>query len=112
MTTKTVFPAAPVTWHNPVEHFRKIATVVNNILNGKINSLGDFSVTESAATTVVVDQRAGADSCILFMPTNAASATELASGSMYVSVRGSQTFTVTHTNSATTGRDFRYCVLG
>ena len=90
---------------------RQISDAVNNIIDGKINATGSVTLTDNSATSVVTDQRVSADSVILFMPTNSGGATELASGSMYVSSRGKQTFTITNTNSATS-RTFDYIVIG
>lgn len=91
---------------------RKINSVLDGVMNGKTNNKGSFTITANAATTVVTDLRVGADSIILPSPTTATAATEWASGAMYVSSIGKQTFTVTHNNSAPTDRDFTYAVIG
>lgn len=91
---------------------RKIVNAVIGIMDGKTNNTGSFTVTANQATTVVVDFRCGADSKVTPLATTAAAATELASGSMYVSSVGKQTFTVSHVNSATAGRDFDYVIVG
>ena len=38
---------------------RTIATVVNNILDGKVNSTGSITLTNSSATTTLSDDRIG-----------------------------------------------------
>lgn len=91
---------------------REIALVVNNILDGKLNSTGSVTLTASAASTAVTDERAGYDSVILFMPTTANAASEQAAGGMYVSSRGKQTFTITHANNAQSDRTFAYIIIG
>lgn len=91
---------------------REIALVVNNILDGKLNSTGSVTLTASAASTAVTDERAGYDSVILFMPTTANAASEQAAGGMYVSSRGKQTFTITHANNAQSDRTFEYIIIG
>ena len=48
---------------------RNVANVVNNILDGKVNSTGSVTLTNSSATTTLSDDRIGEDSVILFMPT-------------------------------------------
>ena len=49
---------------------REISEVVNNAMEGKINSTGSFTLaTGNATTTTITDKRIGADSVILFMPT-------------------------------------------
>ena len=91
-----------------------IADVVNRIMDGKTNNTGDVTLTASSATSTVTDHRVGVDSVILFMPTTASAATEFAAGTMYVSSRSipNRTFTITHVNSATADRTFRYVVIG
>ena len=91
---------------------REISLVVNNILAGTLNSTGTVTLTASAATTVVADDRAGYESVILFMPTTSAAASEQAGGTMYVSARGKQTFTVTHANTTSATRTFDYIIIG
>ena len=91
---------------------REVATIVNNILDGKINSTGTVTLTASAATTVVTEDRTGATSVILFMPTTANAAAEQAAGGMFVSSRGKQTFTITHANNSQADRVFDYIVIG
>ena len=91
---------------------REISQVVNNILDGKLNSTGSVTLTASAASTAVSEARAGYDSVILFMPTTANAAAEQAAGGFYVSSRGKQTFTITHANNAQTDRTFEYIVIG
>jgi hypothetical protein len=91
---------------------REISLVVNNILAGKLNSTGTVTLTANAATTVVADDRAGYESVILFMPKTTAAASEHAGGTMYVSSRGKQTFTVTHANTASATRSFDYIIIG
>jgi len=91
---------------------REVATIVNNILDGKINATGTVTLTASAASTAVTEDRAGATSVILFMPTTANAAAEQAAGGMYVSSRGKQTFTITHANNTQSDRTFGYIVIG
>ena len=89
---------------------RKVATVVNNIMDGKINATGSVTLTANQATTTLTDMRVGPDSVILFMPTTANAAAELAT--LYVSSRGQETATLTHANNAQVDRTFAYAVLG
>ena len=90
---------------------RDVATVVNNILAGKQNNTGTLTLTTSATSSAIIDYIVGPESVILFMPTNAAGAAELAAGGMYVSARAKNTFTITHANAGTT-RTFDYVVIG
>lgn len=101
----------PVTWRDEVEHRRKLAEGVNGLIDGRSNNSGTFTLTENDTTTTVTDGRVGTDSIILWMPTTANAAAEIAVGGMYVSARGDGTFTVTHANNAQTDRDFSYAII-
>jgi|TARA_R100000482_G_C5131875_1_gene152519 hypothetical protein len=89
---------------------RQVAEVLNRTIDGKLNSTGTVTLTASAASTAVTEERAGSDSVILFMPTTANAAAEM--DGMYVSSRGKQTFTITHANNSQTDRTFSYVVIG
>jgi len=106
------FLPVPVVHGNETEHRRLIANATNSLRDGKVNSVGSVTLTQSSATTVVTDARVGADSGIFFMPETANAAAEVGAGGMYVSSVGKQTFTITHANNSQTDRDFRYVVLG
>ncbi len=91
---------------------RQVSEVVNNILDGKVNSTGVFTCTASAASTQVTEDRAGSDSVILFMPTTANASAEFGNGTIFISARAKGSFTVTHANNSQTDRTFGYCVFG
>ena len=91
---------------------RTTAEVVNGILDGDINATGTFTCAANAATTVVTDFRAGPSSIILLMPTTANAATETGNGTIFISTRTKQSFTVTHANNTQTDRTFGYLVIG
>ena len=69
------------------------------------------TLTVSAATTVKADHRVRAQSAIFFTATTANAAAEIGAGTMYVSSKGSKTFTITHANNAQADRTFDYAVL-
>jgi hypothetical protein len=91
---------------------REISQVVNNLIDGKSNNTGSFTCTASAATTAVTDFRAGKSSIILLMPQTANAAAEVGNGTIHVSTRAKQSFTVTHANNSQTDRTFGYVVIG
>ena len=103
----------PVLFHGTM---RKIAGIINSILDGRLNSTGAVTLTNGAITTVVTDYRVGRDSVILFMPLTANAAAEIGNGTLYVKTTDiaplSNTFTINHANNAQTDRDFRYVILG
>lgn len=101
---------APLDFTDAREHRRKIAQAVNQALEGKVNSVGIFTLTINVATTVLDDTFITPNSAILVMPATANAAGELAT--MYFGTVGNQTATITHANNAQADRTFRYVVLG
>ena len=86
---------------------RNVANVVNNILDGKVNSTGSVTLTNSSATTTLSDDRIGEDSVILFMPTSS----DASSVNIHVTARQKGQATLNHA-SATTTRSFDYVIFG
>ncbi len=91
---------------------RQTAQAVNLLIDGKFNAIGSVTLTASAASTAVTDYRAGPDSVIVFTPTTANAAAEQGGGTMYLSARAKQGFTLTHANNSQTDRTFLYIVIG
>ena len=91
---------------------REISQVVNNLIDGKSNNTGSFTCTASAATPAVTDFRAGKSSIILLMPQTANAAAEVGNGTIHVSTRAKQSFTITHANNSQTDRTFGYVIIG
>ena len=91
---------------------RETANVVNLLVGGKINAAGEVTLGASAASTTVTDYRVGSESVIVFTPTTANAAAEQGGGTMYLSARAKQSFTITHANNSQTDRTFIYIVIG
>ena len=87
---------------------RDISEVVNNILDGNTNNKGSVTLTASA----VADLRAGPESVVVLMPTTANASAEVGAGTIYVSARAKQTFTLTHANNGQTDRTYKYAIIG
>ena len=91
---------------------REVSSVVNNILDGKINSTGTVTLTSSSSTTTVTDARVGSDSIILLMPTTSNASAEQGNGTIFVSQRNKQSFVLTHANNRQNDRTYGYIVIG
>lgn len=97
---------------------RRIARVVNSLLQGKTNNVGTVTLTTNAASTVITlpDGLLGADTVILFDPLTANAAADLYGGAMYVTTANrnvlSKTITITHPNNANADKAFRYTLIG
>lgn len=94
------------------QHRRLIAQWMREAHQGHLGNTGQVTLGTSVATTSVTDFRVGPNAFIGFMPTTANAAAELGNGTMYVSTRGNETFTITHANSITADRTFVYSILG
>lgn len=91
---------------------RMLARAINGLLDGKSNNTGTFTLTANSATTTLTFSagRIGTDTVLLIFPTSANAAAE----SPYESARdvAAGTLTLTHANTATTDRTFRYALVG
>jgi hypothetical protein len=91
---------------------RNLATIVAaiiQILRGKLNSTGQFTLTPSAISTVVSDPNVTANSFVSWSPITTHAANDMATTS-YVAAAGS--FTLTHASNARADRTFSYLVIG
>lgn len=91
---------------------REVASIVNQLIDGKSDAKGTFTLTASTTTTVISDFRVGADTVIHFVPITSNAAAEIGAGSVFLSSRGDSTFTITHANNTQNDRTFIYTVTG
>ena len=89
-----------------IEGLRQLATAININADGQT---GSVTLTASAASTTLTDYRITADSVISLTPTTANAATAIATNHI-TTVIGSAT--ITHANTATTDRTFKYSITG
>jgi len=98
---------------------KKIVLAIQQLAAGRSNATGSITLATGSATTVVdvnVNPVAptiiAARSVPILVATTANAATEVGNGTMYVSAVANGSFTITHANSATTGRTFLYAIVG
>jgi hypothetical protein len=91
---------------------RKIVLALQQLAAGRSNAVGSVTLATGASNTTVTTLNCAAGSTPILTPASAAAATELGNGTIYVSAVTNGAFTITHANSATTGRTFLYAVLG
>lgn len=91
---------------------KKIILAIQQLAAGRSNAVGTVTLTVSAATTTVTDNNCAAGSVPILIPTTANAAAEIGNGTMYISAVANKSFTITHANSATTGRTFLYALHG
>jgi len=91
------------------EHRLKLAQAVNQLLNGKMNTVATVTLTANTTSTTITNSHIGVDSFIGLMPKTSNAAAALATTSIVCS-NGSAA--ITHANNAQTDRDFVYVVIG
>lgn len=96
------------------EHRRLLAAAVNRTLGGKLNVSTNLTLTASAASTVLTDQRISPQSFVHFMPRTANAAAEMGNGTLYVdpSTMATGSCTVNHANNSQTDRSYIVLIIG
>jgi len=89
---------------------RDIAAVANRANQGKINAIGNVTLTASSTTTTLTDPRLTAFSYIDFMPITANAAT--AKQTIYITGQTNGLATLNHTSNTQTDRTYTYLVIG
>lgn len=110
MTTIRPFPNLQRRGDSPFE--RDVERVVSNLLRGKLNATLDVTLTPSASSTVIIDERFSEQCAVEFDPLTANAASEKAAGTLWVSARTAGQITVSHANNAQTDRSFRLIIIG
>lgn len=87
---------------------RQVAEVVNNAMNGKTNNTGTITLTASATTTALNDERLGFDSVVLLSPLTANASAQ----SPFISSQAKGSAVITHTSVAHSDLNFDYVIIG
>ncbi|MBR0756604.1 hypothetical protein JQ604_30880 [Bradyrhizobium jicamae] len=91
---------------------KKIVLAIQNLAAGRSNAVGTVTLATGATTTIVSTPNCTSGSTPILTPASVNAATDLGNGTLYVSTVANGSFTITHANSATTGRTFLWAVLG
>ena len=93
---------------------RRLWEVVSQVRRGKMDIVSEFTLTANAATSTLNFKGLSPQSVVIFDPTTANAAAELAAGTLYVLTanRGNDAWTVTHANNAQVDRTYQVAVLG
>jgi hypothetical protein len=108
--TQRGYQGVPENLSNEVEHRRQLARLSNNLLQGKLNTVIQVTLTANSATTTVTDARIGAYTGLFFSPLTADAASALSG--LYVSSQVNGSATLTHANNAQTDRTFNVLLIG
>jgi hypothetical protein len=90
--------------------WRRLIDAVIQLVEGRNNAVGRFTLTPGATTTIVSQPNCSKDCEPQFSARTASAATALAT--TYVSAVNQGSFTVTHANSGVADRTFGYSVTG
>lgn len=90
----------------------RLTLAINELASGRSNAIGTFTLTPSATATTVTAPTCASTSAPLIVPTTANAASEIGNGTIYVSVIGKGSFTVTHANNTQSDRTFAFACLG
>ena len=93
---------------------RRQYEVLQRMRAGKLECVGEFTLTAGAASSILSDIRISPQSVIVWHARTANAAAELGNGTLYITDAnmGNGTATVTHANNAQVDRTFRYAVIG
>lgn len=93
---------------------KKIVLSLQQLAAGRSNATGTVTLSTGSATTVVITRTGtcAPGSMPILTPITVNAATEFGAGTWYISSVGTDTFTITHVNSATTLRTFLYAIIG
>jgi len=105
------FLRVPLSIPDQAQHLRLISSALNNTIDGKLNSTGEFSLDYTTTSTTITDARVGVNSVILWVPLTEHAADE--NHYAYLSNVGEQQFTIGH-RAHPHGDDlqYRYVVIG
>ena len=111
LASHRIYPGVPTFLEDEKEHRRLMASVINNILRGKMLPTGSITLTANSATTTLTDSAIGANSQIDMMATTANAGAELGAG-IWFSGRVDGSCIIHHANNAQVDRTFNYTVIG
>jgi len=89
-----------------------IVNTINQLAHGRSVVAGSVTLTVNVATTTVSNAVIPAGCYPQLTPASANAATEMGNGTIYVSAVAKGSFTITHSNSGTTGRTFYWHAVG
>lgn len=90
----------------------KLILSLQELAAGRSNAVGTITLATGSATTVIATDNCAEGSTPILTPMTANAAAEVGNGTMYVSSVINRSFTITHANSVTVNRTFRYAIVG
>lgn len=103
------YPECPSNYALEENYIRKMLFTLNNCVRGKTNNVGEVTLTPSATSTTVIDNRVNENSAIILQPITEHAADHFVDTWV---VAGDKSFVVNHNNNSQTDRTFKYIVVG
>jgi hypothetical protein len=91
---------------------KRIVLAIQQLAAGRSNAVGSVTLLSGVSSTSVATSNCASGSVPILVPASANAATEIGNGTMYVNAVTNGSFTISHANSATTGRTFLWAILG
>lgn len=88
----------------------RLVRAIRELFEGRSNAVGSVTLTENTTTTTVTAPNIGPSSEIFLSPRTSNAA--VATANVRITSVGSGTFTITHSNTATTDRTFGWVAFG
>jgi hypothetical protein len=101
-------PKVPDNVRAEASFIRAIKNAVNNLIDGKVNCLGEYTLTNGATTTTVKNELCTPDKTISPMPQTSQAA---AATGIWIEPQDKQ-FVVHHADPGNTNAKFRYVMFG
>lgn len=105
------YPVPPTDSPDADEHRRSIARAVQGLFEGRSNNIGELTLLNGTATTVLSNKRIGPLSFISLAPITANAANLLRTSDVYYSATN-EAATFTHANTANADQDYIYLIVG
>mgnify|MGYP003655848407 FL=1 len=120
LDARSAFRRAPLQWSDVddwrslIEWLRDVATILNGVLQGKLNATGTVTLSASATSTTLTDIRIGADTVVHLIPTTANASSDFGAGTFYVTYPNAEEekAVINHANNSNTDKTFAYILIG
>jgi hypothetical protein len=94
------------------EHRRLLAEAVMEVMNGKINSTGSFTLTADVTSTTLTDARIGRNTLVVLVPSTANAAAAFATTYQTIPNAAKEAAVFTHASNSQADKTYFYILLG
>ena len=105
------FQPPPIDHPNAVEHRRQLALAIRRLFDGKLNTMGTVTLTASATSTTITNEKIGVRTIVMLFPTTANAAGEVGYYQTWPNA-STGSAVINHANDSRSDRTFTYILLG